>query len=38
MEKPNPLPPIVYWALLLLAFAAALIAFGNTAGWWSIGE
>jgi hypothetical protein len=37
-EKSNPLPPLVYAVLLALAFLAGLIALGNQAGWWSIGE
>jgi hypothetical protein len=32
----NLLPRIVYAILLALAFTAALIAFGNEAGWWRI--
>lgn len=37
-NKPNPLPPLVYAVLLGLAFLAGIIALGNQAGWWSIGE
>jgi hypothetical protein len=37
-EKPNPLPPLVYAVLVFLALAAGVIALGNQAGWWSIGE
>jgi hypothetical protein len=32
----NAPPGLVYAVLLVLAFVATLIVFGNQAGWWSI--
>jgi len=34
--KPNPLAPVVYWFLMVLAFVVTLIIFGNQAGWWRV--
>ena len=36
VHQSHKLAPYVYAVLVALAFAAALIAFGNEAGWWSI--
>jgi hypothetical protein len=35
-NQSHKLAPYVYAVLVALAFAAALIAFGNEAGWWRI--